>query len=532
MKFHRITRGLNLLIFLALLFFASYPLKEGLAVDLFLRMDPLAALGTVVASHRIPAYFIPALIVLVGTAIMGRFFCGHICPMGTTLDVLETVVSVKKPAPEKNSNETTGAYRSIKFIVLTVVTFSAIGGVSLVFIGSPISLITRFYGLVIGPILLVTGDFALQATAPLADKIYPDLVYMELVQKVFASNYFVFGFFVGLTALAYFQPRFWCRHLCPAGALMGLFARRSIFRRRVSEACTRCGKCVRQCPTAAISGDAGGTAFSECIMCLECENVCPVGAISFSPHRAGTAADLPADFTRRSIVLGAANGLVIAGLMRTSLNQPRPLGKERAFTASDLIRPPGALPEPEFLSRCIRCGECMKACATNTLQPVWLKSGLEGIFSPEMVLRLAACSINCNVCGKVCPTGAIRDLTLTEKQHAKIGTAWIARQNCLVWEQDKKCLVCDEVCPFKAISFRAVEGLENIAPFVEENKCLGCGWCETKCPVEGGAAIKVNIIGEVRLSSGSYIEKGRELGLVFKARESSSGYPDYGNGSE
>ena len=185
----------------------------------------------------------------------------------------------------------------------------------------------------------------------------------------------------------------------------------------------------------------------------------------------------------------------------------------------ELIRPPGALPEADFLTRCVRCGECMKACATNTLQPVWLKAGLEGIFSPVMVPRLAACAVNCNVCGQVCPTGAIRDISVIEKKHAKVGTAWIARQNCLVWEQDKKCLVCDEVCPYNAISFQPVPGLRNAAPVVIENKCTGCGWCENKCPVQGASAIRVNIIGEIRLASGSYIEKAREYGLSFKTRE-------------
>jgi len=163
----------------------------------------------------------------------------------------------------------------------------------------------------------------------------------------------------------------------------------------------------------------------------------------------------------------------------------------------------------------------MKACPTNTLQPVWLKAGLEGLFTPVMVTRLAGCSINCSACGQVCPTQAIQDLPLIEKQHAKVGTAWIVRQNCLVWEQDKKCLVCDEVCPYNAVSFRPVPGLVNAAPFVVANRCTGCGWCENKCPVKGAAAIRVNIIGEVRLASGSYIEKAREYGFEFRTRDNS-----------
>ena len=161
----------------------------------------------------------------------------------------------------------------------------------------------------------------------------------------------------------------------------------------------------------------------------------------------------------------------------------------------------------------------MKACPTNTLQPLWFKAGLEGMFTPVLAPRLAACELNCATCGQVCPTSAIRPLDLAEKKSVKIGTAWIDRQACLVWNQDKKCLVCDEVCPYNAVIFKPTEGRKNAVPHVIPNKCTGCGWCENKCPVEGTSAIRINIIGEVRLASGSYIEKSKEYGLEFKTEK-------------
>ena len=161
----------------------------------------------------------------------------------------------------------------------------------------------------------------------------------------------------------------------------------------------------------------------------------------------------------------------------------------------------------------------MKACATNTLQPIWFKAGVEGLFSPSLVPRLAACAVNCAICGSVCPTGAIRKLPVEEKIQAKIGTAWIDRQNCLVWNRDKKCLVCGEVCPYHAISFQPASGRRNGVPIVHANRCCGCGWCENKCPVEGAGAIRVSVVGEIRLSSGSYIEKAKEYGLEFKVAD-------------
>jgi ferredoxin len=144
----------------------------------------------------------------------------------------------------------------------------------------------------------------------------------------------------------------------------------------------------------------------------------------------------------------------------------------------------------------------MEACLTNTLQPSIWEAGLEGLWTPRMELRYAGCEQHCNRCGKVCPSQAIRSLNLEEKKHAKVGTAIIERSRCIVWEQDRRCLICDEVCPYNAIVFKAVDGFRR--PFVIESKCNGCGYCEQKCPVEGRSAIVVSPLGEIRLSHGSY----------------------------
>ncbi|MGC8604289.1 MAG: 4Fe-4S dicluster domain-containing protein, partial [Desulfomonilaceae bacterium] len=305
--------------------------------------------------------------------------------------------------------------------------------------------------------------------------------------------------------------------VCPAGAMLAIFSKRPLIRRSVNSSCTGCGRCVRNCPMTAIGENPHLTAHGECLVCLRCKEVCPENAISFY-HRGEitNSVSIKPDLTRRAIVLSAISGLGIASLIRTGWNEPRLLGQERAVTPADLIRPPGSMPEPDFLRLCVRCGLCMKACATNTLQPIWLKSGIEGLFSPSLVPRLAACAVNCVMCGSVCPTGAIRKLPIEEKIQAKIGTAQIDKQKCLVWNRDKKCLVCGEVCPYHAISFQPAEGRKNGVPVVHANRCCGCGWCENKCPVEGSGAINVSVVGEVRLATGSYIEKAKEYGLEFK----------------
>ncbi len=69
----------------------------------------------------------------------------------------------------------------------------------------------------------------------------------------------------------------------------------------------------------------------------------------------------------------------------------------------ELIRPPGALPEKDFLQRCVRCVECIQICIGNALQPSFLQSGIEGIFSPRLVARTGYCEFNCTLCETKCP---------------------------------------------------------------------------------------------------------------------------------
>lgn len=136
-----------------------------------------------------------------------------------------------------------------------------------------------------------------------------------------------------------------------------------------------------------------------------------------------------------------------------------------AVNNPSLIRPPGALPEKEFLQRCIRCGECMKVCATNGLHPATFEAGIEGMWTPILIPELGYCEYNCTLCGQVCPTGAIQELDVETKKKTVIGTAFFDFNRCLPYAFNKDCICCEEHCPTspKAIWFEVVPRSERPA---------------------------------------------------------------------
>jgi MauM/NapG family ferredoxin protein len=522
MRFQRVLQIPLFLLFLVLLWLAAYPLPSWLEVDLFLRLDPLISLGAMATARAYIPRVAWVLLILGVSLILGRLFCGYICPMGATIDFVDWLRRKKrKQSTPENSFEVSGQHRNLKYLFLAGIGGTSLLGISSDFLFSPLSLITRFYSFVIYPMVIMILNLFLQAFSPLFPAIkLEELSFIRFSEPRFNTNLFVACLVLAIFLLGVIRPRFWCRNLCPSGAILALFSLRPLFRRRVSEKCNECGKCLRVCPMGAIGKDIVTTAHTECVACLQCQEVCPEKAISFEIMTKAAVPVPEIDLSRRKLLSAGVTGMAAAALTMTNLKHLHGGETPRALRSSQLIRPPGALPEPAFQARCVRCGECVKACLTNTLQPVWFEAGLSGIWSPKITARLGGCEQNCNLCGLVCPTGAIRFLSMEEKLYAKIGTARIEKSRCIAWEQDRQCLICDEICPYNAITSQLADGHRVTVPVVDENRCNGCGYCESKCPIAGDSAIMVEPLGELRLASGSYQEKAREFGLVFQAKTS------------
>jgi MauM/NapG family ferredoxin protein len=234
----------------------------------------------------------------------------------------------------------------------------------------------------------------------------------------------------------------------------------------------------------------GRLMVEECTVCMDCIGYCPRGIAGFGVGLPVT--PKPVDISRRQLLTAGLVGIFLPGLSRTNALSKVP--------DNLTIRPPGALAEPDFLAVCVRCGECMKVCITNGLQPLGFEKGLEAMFTPTLVPRLGYCEFNCTLCSQVCPTGAIALVSKEKKKTLVMGKAWFDKNRCLPYAEKKSCIVCEEHCPVhnKAIQFDLIKSLGADGkilllkqPRIVADRCIGCGICEHVCPVPGEAAVRV-----------------------------------------
>ncbi len=492
--FRRLSQLSFLILFFVLFRKTDYSGSDTLpyAVNLFFRWDPLVAATVMLATRKVILILLPSLFVILLTVILGRVFCGWICPMGTLLDWLDKGIHPQKhPAVH---------LRKIKYLLLIVLLISSAFSLQLIGFLDPFSLLVRGAAFSIDPMLnwFFTGFFdTIYAHAPAVADHVTEPIYSVLKNGLlpFRQSYYFLSSFsliilIVIGALEKLGKRFWCRNLCPLGALLAVFSRWSFFRRIPATSCKNCPKCAPNCRMNAFDPDTGKLHHEECNLCMDCVDDC----VNQSPRFAFTKRNnpVPVDLSRRAFVGSALAGIALPVVAKVNAEGriPHPL----------LLRPPGVENELEFLSRCVRCGECMKVCIENALQPCFFESGYQGMFSPRLVPRLGYCEFNCTLCGQVCPTGAIPRLTLPAKQKAVIGIAVFDINRCLPYANGIPCMVCEEHCPTskKAILFRdklVVNRMGEQAlvkqPYVREDRCIGCGICENKCPLPGESAIRV-----------------------------------------
>jgi len=517
---------------------------RGWPVNWFLQLDPLVAMTTFIATGHFYRGLVWSLAVVVPTLFLGRFFCGWVCPFGAIQQALGYLAARLRPPVDRPRYNRPHWAQRIKYMLLAGLVGAALGDVvvKLVLLQGSRLLVPILLGLVLALPLLKKFIAARQSSRLIGAgtmvvfvvvwaglrRFAPDTAWLQssvqigwldplcLLERsvnlvllpvfdpagwfraggaqVTAGAWLLGGVFLAAWLLSLRQPRFYCRFLCPLGALLGVLSRFTVWRIGKSQHdCSQCRLCESHCEGAC--NPEGEMQVAECVLCMNCFHVCPQDLIGYRSLPSAAGERFTPDLSRRGTLLGLSCGALAVPISRLGGNLGRGWRPE-------LIRPPGALAEPQFLERCIKCGQCLRICPTNVLQPALFQGGLEGFWTPLIMPRVgrSGCQINCVACGHICPTAAIRPLDPAERHGTgafaevgpvRIGTAFIDRGRCLPWAMGRPCIVCQENCP---VSPKAIGTQEVFEPLA--------GGAITITAVQG-AELQVNVIGPQLLGLGA-----------------------------
>ncbi len=363
--------------------------------------------------------------ILVLTLLFGRFYCSTICPFGI-LQEFCALLFKKKGSVQKNL--------PVKYFI-SALTFGALIGGS--------ALLIRY----VDPYTMFGSAVSLTVTG------------------------LVFTFAV--LALVFFKNRYFCTNICPAGAVLGLISKVSTNKIYIDEEnCVSCGLCAKSCPSGCINHKEKTVDNETCVKCLKCLGECKKGAIKYGSR--------PVKFSlkRRNFIIAVSTLMVLGGAVKAGIE----IGKNFAKKVRDIIVPPGAQNTNRMANKCLNCNLCVENCPNKIL------SKADENFSAVHIDYSKGegfCKYDCNKCAQICPSGAIKRISLEEKQNTRIAMAMIKEEKC------DKCGICKYECPKSAIEVTDTAKVDG-------SLCIGCGKCAKKCPF---GAIQIFAVKEqVRIS--------------------------------
>ncbi|MDH6533587.1 4Fe-4S dicluster domain-containing protein [Parabacteroides sp. 52] len=504
MKRTNYLKGLRVI--LAILFFVPILLYfvdfRGLAPDMFNKLLHIQIVPALI-SGTIAIWIFQFLLAL----LFGRIYCSVICPAGILQDIINRIFCIGKKKKKGSSRFVYHKPHNILRYGLMAVTF-------LLFIWGSSELL-----LALDPYSNF-GRIATNLFRPVA--IWGNNLLAEILAKV--DNYTLFhmsvqtvttgaGIAAGLALLVFigmvlFRGRLFCNTLCPVGALLSLVSRYSLFRVVIDkDKCIGCGLCEKTCKAEAISTKEFHVDSSRCVDCFNCVSSCKKDSIHyrFAPfnRKAKTKEVIePAAHSRRQFL---ATGTIVASSLPLMSIYARRNRQRHGNGNTNPITPPGSHNLEQFKDKCTGCHICVAKCPSQVLYPAGMEFGFGYFLKPHMSYINSYCNYECTICADVCPNHALDLKGVEEKVTTQVGVAEFFINRCIVKTENTDCGACSEHCPTQAVHMVPYKDTTLTIPQVEPQLCIGCGGCESICPVRPKRAIIVKANTEH-----AYVEKPKE----------------------
>ena len=428
------------------------------------------------------------------TFIFGRIYCSVICPLG----IFQDIVSWIRGRSKKNRFTASPERRWLRYGVLAVFIVALVAGIHvLVALLAPYS----SYGRMVTNLLLPVYQWGNNLLASIAERVDSYAFYgVDVWMKSLPTFLIALATFIIIVVLAWRGGRTYCNTICPVGTFLSLIARYSRFKVYFEpDKCKSCGMCTKNCKASCIDFETHKVDYSRCVTCGNCVEKCKFDALHYgipkaAPQPVEPTQEEKTDTARRAFLVGTAIVGADVALAQAAKKVDGGLAviqDKKPAKRSTPLTPPGSVSARHFYQHCTACQLCVAKCPNGVLRP---STDPMRLMQPELSFERGACRPECVECSTVCPTGAIKPITVARKSSTIVGHAVWVKDNCLVLTDGVSCGNCARHCPAGAIMMvpsNPDDESSPMVPAVNTAMCIGCGTCEYVCPSRPFSAIYV-----------------------------------------